>query len=594
MKVVRRLERIIAVVLTCCMLLPISSVGGIHAYAATKTVRTYSALKTALTSGSKTVKLAADIKGAKPITVKSGTVTLDLNGHKITGSSIEDSIIKVGAGATLNIKSSRKNGGITNTKDQDAIGCVGGKLNIYAGNFKGLSYAMFINGGTVTVEGGTFRGNSVGISLRKGTLNLNGGTVTATDDMANALSQDGGTCNISKGTLKTTGDFSDSFSVFGGIAKMNGGIIKADGKNSSGVCLYNGANFTMTKGKVSGYYYGINASGDTKPVIMNIKGGEVSVSGKQGHAIRMRGRLKVKINGGVFQSPANNYDILVEYGSIGTWEIASSLREKYAVEIEGGEDQSSGNEVATEFKRNNTKYEKDMYIDNPDNGYSAIMDAFEHLEKEITFTCDEAFYKACYYNNFADGIASTYNEFNEEQAADGTVTYSVKVKVEKYDLVFEILTFYDGVVKKEKTSKAAQKYITKIDNIIAKKITKNMTKRQKIKAIHDYMVKTYSYDNSFKDSSYHFYGPLTNNKAVCQGYSELFFLFMCRLNIPCGTVTGFGNGGTGTYELHMWNYVILDGTKYFIDVTWDDSLGSTKYYMKKKKDFYKDGLHIPF
>ena len=44
-------------------------------------------------------------------------------------------------------------------------------------------------------------------------------------------------------------------------------------------------------------------------------------------------------------------------------------------------------------------------------------------------------------------------------------------------------------------------------------------------------------------------------------------LCMKVLNIPCKSITGgTTNGG------HAWNQVYVDGTWYYIDVTWDDPI----------------------
>lgn len=113
--------------------------------------------------------------------------------------------------------------------------------------------------------------------------------------------------------------------------------------------------------------------------------------------------------------------------------------------------------------------------------------------------------------------------------------------------------------------------------------------REKVKAVHDWLVKNvaYDYDNYVKRtiprSSYGIAGPILYGKSVCQGYAETFEYFMDVLGIECETVTGTANNGNGTWAGHAWNKVKLDGNWLYIDVTWDDPLpdrGANVYWYK--------------
>ena len=58
---------------------------------------------------------------------------------------------------------------------------------------------------------------------------------------------------------------------------------------------------------------------------------------------------------------------------------------------------------------------------------------------------------------------------------------------------------------------------------------------------------------------------------VCEGYARAFKVLCDRLGIPCVLTEGFAkNGQWETPELHMWNYVKIDGAWYAVDVTWND------------------------
>lgn len=58
----------------------------------------------------------------------------------------------------------------------------------------------------------------------------------------------------------------------------------------------------------------------------------------------------------------------------------------------------------------------------------------------------------------------------------------------------------------------------------------------------------------------------SNTNVVCEGYAKAF-QYLCDLSkIPCYTVNGVMEGGTGAGG-HMWNIVPLDGKNYLVDVT---------------------------
>lgn len=85
-------------------------------------------------------------------------------------------------------------------------------------------------------------------------------------------------------------------------------------------------------------------------------------------------------------------------------------------------------------------------------------------------------------------------------------------------------------------------------------------------AVHDHIIDTCVYDLKNSDC-YNAFGCLVQNKAVCAGYSKAFMLIMKRLGYVCGYAAGTSKKSG---ESHAWNYILLDGEFYHIDVTGDD------------------------
>lgn len=111
-------------------------------------------------------------------------------------------------------------------------------------------------------------------------------------------------------------------------------------------------------------------------------------------------------------------------------------------------------------------------------------------------------------------------------------------------------------------------------SIIAQIISPTMSDYEKKLAIHDYIIKTTSYDydrlnnGSIPDSSYTAAGVLINKIAVCEGYSEATKLLLNLVGIECEIVTGLARNNVP----HAWNIVKIDGAWYMLDTTYDDPI----------------------
>ncbi len=91
------------------------------------------------------------------------------------------------------------------------------------------------------------------------------------------------------------------------------------------------------------------------------------------------------------------------------------------------------------------------------------------------------------------------------------------------------------------------------------------------KFVHDYIINHCSYIEPTGDQSANtMYGCLVLGKASCEGYSRAFQYIMSQLNIDNRLVTGESADDGVNYVGHMWNYVVIEGSGYFVDLTWDD------------------------
>lgn len=95
-------------------------------------------------------------------------------------------------------------------------------------------------------------------------------------------------------------------------------------------------------------------------------------------------------------------------------------------------------------------------------------------------------------------------------------------------------------------------------------IPENASADEKVLFVHDYLVKyCVAADNA--EIYYNAYDCLIGRNCMCNGYTKAFTLLMNQLNIPAGQVLG------DIGEYHTWNYVVLDGNYYWLDITLDDN-----------------------
>ena len=126
------------------------------------------------------------------------------------------------------------------------------------------------------------------------------------------------------------------------------------------------------------------------------------------------------------------------------------------------------------------------------------------------------------------------------------------------------------------TEEEKDKINAKVDELLNTLITPDLTEDyDKIKAVHDYIINNtkYDLDNSEELKSYTAYGPLFNNAATCNGYTDLMAIFLTKMgydNYKIATTDDLENPTEG----HVWNAVKIDNEWYHLDLTWDDPVST--------------------
>lgn len=129
--------------------------------------------------------------------------------------------------------------------------------------------------------------------------------------------------------------------------------------------------------------------------------------------------------------------------------------------------------------------------------------------------------------------------------------------------------------------------LDKVDSIYKEIITDNMSNRDKIKTIHDYIINHTKYDvernenNKSAYESHKAYGALIQGYATCNGYTDAMALFLEKMNITNYKVAT--ELMQTDIEGHIWNAVYLDNKWLHLDLTWDDPVSDNgKDYLQHK------------
>lgn len=115
------------------------------------------------------------------------------------------------------------------------------------------------------------------------------------------------------------------------------------------------------------------------------------------------------------------------------------------------------------------------------------------------------------------------------------------------------------------------------------------TQGEKELAIHDFILDNVRYDKLKKSYSHEIIGPLTQGVGVCEGIAKTVKALCDAVGVECIIALSEANPEKGIKYRHAWNILTIDGKRYHLDATFDNSLqrGVHRY------DYYNlDDRHI--
>lgn len=178
------------------------------------------------------------------------------------------------------------------------------------------------------------------------------------------------------------------------------------------------------------------------------------------------------------------------------------------------------------------------------------------------------------YRDFAKAVANMEDTFVFDDKEDAEAAYDELVRI--HPEIFWLDNFFpyednaDGTITIEmqyRTNKIFANLNQIILNIKLKSLVnkiKDMDDVAKAKYVHDYILRTASYNKSGK-YAHTALGCLVYKDTVCQGYADAYRMIMNDAGVECGLVWGKAGG-----DDHAWNYILIDDNYYMVDVTWND------------------------
>ena len=141
----------------------------------------------------------------------------------------------------------------------------------------------------------------------------------------------------------------------------------------------------------------------------------------------------------------------------------------------------------------------------------------------------------------------------------------------------------------------------KVESVFKKIFKSGYTTYDKVKAVYDYEIATYSYaytsltesqqneffnnpDNRQLASSYDMtiaewaYETMVTGKGVCYNYAAVFTVMMRAIGLECFSVEGDSTYADGSWGVHKWNIMLINGNFLLFDAQVDDNIHNNLGY----------------
>lgn len=252
----------------------------------------------------------------------------------------------------------------------------------------------------------------------------------------------------------------------------------------------------------------------------------------------------------------------------------------------------NGSTVGTQVLNKNEYQNKYLYSQLGENGKIIYEKLYENKEnlKTGTYTIQfgNAFYDILSQENGSDKLQEEYQTAIEAFTYDNPDVFYIDVtkmyiNIETIQKIFSTkynvyinsakdpTYLLDGFTSKEQIDQCESQVIAVKNQILNQIAGKNDI--EKMRYIHDYLVDTIEYDQTFVEKNiYNIYGALVSKTCVCEGYAKASQYLLNEAGLENVIITGTATNSDGKTENHAWNYVNINEKWYAIDTTWDDPI----------------------
>ncbi len=161
--------------------------------------------------------------------------------------------------------------------------------------------------------------------------------------------------------------------------------------------------------------------------------------------------------------------------------------------------------------------------------------------------------------------------------------------------------FVEGFTDSQQVEAAVNEHENRVNEIVQGAKSNAQSVREQVVYVHNAIIENTVYrleSNCSPGNGGHIrtsYGALVKGESLCEGYARAVKAVLDSMGITSVLVQGYYQETDGSRNLHMWNYVQIDGKWYGLDATADDGMangaGSDAYLLVDSAVMGKH--HIP-
>lgn len=171
---------------------------------------------------------------------------------------------------------------------------------------------------------------------------------------------------------------------------------------------------------------------------------------------------------------------------------------------------------------------------------------------------------------------STSGTVEEETVENKSAAYTVSLGIGRGD------TYYvEGFTDQQQVESAVKEQEARVNEIVQGAKNHSASVREQVAYVYDAIIENteYSLDtNCAPGNAGHVrtsYGALVKGQSLCEGYARAVKTVLDAMGIRSVLVQGYYHAPDGSDNLHMWNYVQIDGKWYGLDATAGDGMKGT-------------------